>query len=1073
MLTLITATAWAQSRTISGKITSAEDGSVLPGVNVVLKGTSNGIVTDATGSYKLIVPSANSTIVFSFIGFKSVEEPVNGRSVINLALTAETTQLSEFVVTAQGIIKTRNELSYAAQTVSGESISNTRDANFVNALSGKVAGVQIQKNNSLGGSTGIVIRGWKSLNGSNQALFVVDGVPIDNSTNNASRTSRGTAGYDYGNAGADINADDIESTTILKGPAATALYGSRASNGVVFITTKKGRKKGLGVTVNTSVTFSNADKSTFPSYQKQYGGGYGKYYGPTKNGYFDQADVDGDGKLDNIVPTYEDASVGAPFDPNLLVYQWNAFGDPTSPTYRKATPWVGAANDPFSYFQQGVTTNNSVTIDGGNDKGYFKLGYTLNSDKGIQPNSHLKKDFLNFSASYEIIKKLTATASINFTNVEGRSRYAQGYGGNNAISSFREWWEVNVDLKEQEAAYKRTGQNITWNWASGLPNRTSIIYWDNPYFAVYENVPNDSRLRYLGYTRLDYKITDWLNAMGRVSLDSYTQNQEERTAVGSIVYPAGRYIRRDLTFKEYNYDFLLTANKNLSANLSAKAAAGINIRKTMQNGVSSQTNGGLVVPKIYALSNSVNPIEAPNERDYYSNKQVNGYFADAEVGYKEFIYLNASFRRDVASSLPIGSNAYNYGQLSTSFVFSKFVPDNSVFTYGKLRLNYAEVGADAPFNALTDLYDKPTAFGAIPLFSVPNTKNNNNLKPERTKSYEAGIETSFLNGRIGLDVTYFNSQSVDQIIPVTVSTATGYNSKYVNAGVLENKGLEVSLTGTPVKLGAFKWDVSLNWTRIRNKVAKLYDNVTNFALPNGDFQASGSSNAPLGKSYGTLYGTDYIYTNGQPTVDATTGRYLRTTTTTNEIGNINPKWTGGLQNTFTYKNVSLGFLLDAKQGGDILSIDMYYGLATGLYQESVGTNELGKAVRSPVSEGGGILLPGVNPDGNPNQTRLNMLDYPLAGTLSIGPTHRYVYDASYLKLREVLLTYSLPTALITKLEPLRSLSLSVVGRNLWIIHKNIPYADPEDNLGAGNIQGVQVGSLPNVRTLGFNIKATF
>jgi hypothetical protein len=256
-------------------------------------------------------------------------------------------------------------------------------------------------------------------------------------------------------------------------------------------------------------------------------------------------------------------------------------------------------------------------------------------------------------------------------------------------------------------------------------------------------------------------------------------------------------------------------------------------------------------------------------------------------------------------------------------------------------------------------------------------------------------------------------------------------------------------------------------------VAKLYDNVTNFALPNGDFQASGSTNAPLGKSYGTLYGTDYIYTNGQPTVDATTGRYLRTTTTTNEIGNINPKWTGGLQNTFTYKNVSFGFLLDAKKGGDILSIDMYYGLATGLYEESAGVNELGKLVRSPVSEGGGILLSGVNPDGNVNKTRLNMLDYPQAGTLTIGPTHRYVYDASYVKLREVLLTYSLPASLMSKLDPLRSLSVSVVGRNLWIIHKNIPYADPEDNLGAGNIQGVQVGSLPNVRTLGFNIKATF
>lgn len=1072
MVMLLSNYALAQNFTVSGKVTSADDGSVLPGVNVVLKGTSSGIVTDAEGNYKLVVPSSKGTLVFSFIGHKTIEEPINGRSVLNVGLVSDTKQLTEVVVTAQGILKTRNELSYAAQTVSGDMISNTRDANFVNALSGKVAGVQIQKNNGLGGSTGIIIRGWKSLNGSNQALFVVDGVPIDNSTNNASRTSRGTAGYDYGNAAADINPDDIENTTILKGPAATALYGSRASNGVVFITTKKGRKKGLGVTLNTGVTFSNADRSTFPNYQHQYGGGYGKYYGPTGNGYFDQADVDGDGKPDNIVPTYEDASVGAPFDPNLLVYQWNAFGDPTSPTYKKATPWVAAANDPFSYFEQGITTNNNITIDGGSDKGFFKLGYTLNKDKGIQPNSHLKKDYLNFSGSYEIVKRLTATASINFTNVEGRGRYAQGYGGNNNISSFREWWEMNVDIKEQEAAYKRTGQNITWNWASGLPAKTGIIYWDNPYFAAYENAPKDNRLRYLGYVKLDYKITDWLNLMGRASLDSYSQIQEEPTAVGSIVYKAGRYVRRDLTFKEYNYDALLTGNKTFGT-LAVKGALGINIRQTQQNGVSSQTNGGLVVPKIYALSNSVNPIEAPNEKDFYLNKQVNGYYADAEVGYKDFIFLNGSFRRDVASTLPVGNNAYNYGQISTSFVFSKFVAENPIFTFGKLRLNYAEVGADAPFNALSDLYDKPTAFGAIPLFSVPSTKNNDKLRPERTKSYEAGIETSFLDGRIGLDVTYFNSQSVDQIIPVTVSTATGYNSKYVNAGTLENKGIEVSLSGTPVRVGGFKWDVNLNWTRIRNKVVKLYDNVTNFALPNGDFQASGSSNAPLGKSYGTLYGTDYIYTNGQRTVDATTGRYLRTTTTTNEIGNINPKWTGGLQNTFTYKNVSLGFLLDAKKGGDILSIDMYYGLATGLYQESAGLNELGKPVRSAVSEGGGILLPGVNPDGNVNKTRLNMLDYPLAGTQTIAPTHQFVYDASYLKLREVVFTYSLPAVLVARLEPLRSISVSAVGRNLWIIHKNIPYADPEDNLGAGNIQGVQVGSLPNVRTMGFNIKATF
>jgi TonB-linked SusC/RagA family outer membrane protein len=1063
----------AQNRTVSGKLTSAEDGSGLPGVNVLVKGTTIGTVSDAEGKYTLSVPPEGSVLVFSFIGLATQEVEIGDRSSVDVQMNQDTKQLSEVIVTAQGILKSKNELSYAAQTVSGDNISSTRDANIVNSLSGKVAGVQIQKNNSMGGSTAIIIRGWKSLNGSNQALFVVDGVPIDNSTNNASRTSRGTAGYDFGNAAADINPDDIESTTVLKGPAATALYGSRASNGVVYITTKKGRKKGLGVTLNTGVTFGFADKSTLPEYQKEYGGGYGKYYGPTKDGYFDEADVDGDGTADFIVPTYEDASVGAPFDPNLMVYQWNAFGDPTSPTYMQATPWVAAKNDPNEYYETAVTYNNSIMIDGGGEKGFFKLGYTRSEENGIQPNSKLQKDYLNFSASYEVVKKLTASAAINFSSVGGRGRYAIGYGGNNNISSFRQWWQMNVDVKELESAYFRTRENITWNWSSGLPTSTGLIYWDNPYFAAYENYTTDDRLRYLGYVKLDYKITNWLNAMGRISLDTYDQLQEERTAVGSINFPAGEYIRRNLSFKEYNYDLLLTANKNLSDAISVKGALGINIRRTKQDGVSSQTNGGLVVPKIYALSNSVNPIEAPNEKDYYLDKQVNGVFADAEIGYKEFLFVNGSFRRDKSSTLPEGSNAYNYGQISTSFVFTKFIPDNPTLTFGKLRFNYAEVGADAPFNALADQYDKPTGFGSVPLFSVPGTKNNDALKPERTKSYEGGIELTFFDGRLGFDATYFDSKSVDQIIPVSVSTGTGYNSKYVNAGTLQNKGIELTLTATPLKSEYFKWDVSVNWTRIRNKVVELYADVKNFTLPNGDFQASGSSNAPLGGSYGTLYGTDYIYTNGQRTVDATTGRYLRTSTATNEIGNINPDWTGGIQNTFSYKDVSLSFLIDAKHGGDVLSIDMYYGLATGLYKETAGLNELGKPVRSSVDEDGGILLPGVNPDGNVNQTRLNMLDYPMNGTQTTGPTHKYVYDASYVKLREVLITYNLPSSIISKLSPLRSVSLSAVGRNLWIIHKNLPYADPEDNLGAGNIQGVQVGSLPNVRTIGFNVKATF
>ena len=1062
----------AQDRTVSGTITAVDDGSTLPGVNVVVKGTTNGTVSDTEGKYTLSV-SPGAVLVFSFIGLATEEVPVGDRTSIDISMKADVEQLTEVVVTAQGILKTRNELSYAAQTVSGDNLSNSRDGNFMNALSGKVAGVQIQKNNSMGGSTNVVIRGFKSLTQSNQALFVVDGVPIDNSTNNATNTDRGTAGYDFGNAGADINPDDIESTTILKGPAATALYGSRASNGVIYITTKKGRKKGLGVTLNTGVQFGTVDKSTMPKYQKEYGAGYGQYYGPGGDGYFDEADVDGDGTADFIVPTYEDASVGAPFDPNLMVYQWNAFGDPTSPTYLQKTPWVGAKNDPTDFFETAVTYNNSITIDGGGEKGFFKLGYTRNEENGIQPNSKLLKNYINFSASYEITKKLRATAAINFTDQKGRGRYAIGYGGNNNISSFREWWQANVDVKDLEAAYNRTKQNITWNWSSGLPASTGLIYWDNPYFANYENYSNDSRLRYLSYAKLDYQITDWLTAMGRVSLDSYDQIQEERTAVGSIVLPAGEYFRRNRSFKEFNYDFLLTANTKLGTNFSLKGSAGINIRRTTITGVNAQTNGGLTVPKIYALSNSINPIEAPTE--IYSDKQVNGFFGDAEVGYKNFLFLNGSVRNDISSTLPKGNNSYVYFQGSTSFVFSELIPANPILTYGKIRANYAEVGADAPFNALADQYDKPTAFGSAPLFSMPGTKNNDKLVPERTKSYELGAELNFFDSRVGLDVNYFDSKTVDQIIPVAVSLSTGYNSKYVNAGTMQNKGWEVTLHGTPLIISDFKWDVSVNWTRIRNKITELYGDVTNLTL--ASFQASGSSNAPLNGTFGTIYGTDYIFTNGERTVNATTGRYLRTSTVTNPIGSIQPDWTGGIQNTFSYKDLALSFLVDAKHGGDVLSIDMYYGLATGLYQESVGLNELGNPIRSPRTDenkgGGGILLEGVNPDGAVNQTRLNMLDYPMAGTQTVGPTAKYVYDASYVKLREVLITYSLPSSLMARLAPLRTLSVSAVGRNLWIIHKNLPYADPEDNLGAGNVQGVQVGSLPNIRTLGFNVKASF
>lgn len=1057
---MMSSLAWAQEKTITGTVTD-DTGGGLPGVNVLLKGSSIGTVTDITGRYTITVPESGAILVFSFIGLQTQEIQVNERTTVDVRMASDVQQLSEVVVTAQGIERTKNELSYAAQKVNGEDINRSRDANFVNALSGKVSGVQIQRNNAMGGSTNVVIRGNKSLTGNNQALFVVDGVPIDNSNTNSSDQVTGRGGYDYGNYAADINPDDIESINVLKGAAATALYGSRAANGVVMISTKKGSRRGLGISLNSGVTVGAVDKSTFPKYQDKYGGGYGAYY-ESPDGYFLYRDINGDGVKDLVTPTSEDASYGGAFDPNRMVYQWDAF-DPTSPNYLKPRPWVAAKNTPIKFLQTPVSTVNSIILDGGAEKGYYKLGYTRNDEKGLLPNSKLTKDFVNFSASYTIVEKLTASAAINFTKTTGVGRYGTGYDDKNVMTNFRQWWQTNVDVREQKDAYFRTKKNITWNWAD--PSNLTPIYWNNPYWVRHENYENDNRSRYFGNIRLDYKIADWISLMGRISLDSYDEVQEERVAIGSV--GVSGYNRFNRSFRETNYDLLLNIDRKLSDNFTLKGAVGTNIRRTTVQSIFASTNGGLVVDRFYALTNSRNALTPPSEN--FSDLEVDGIYATASLGLRNFLFLDLALRRDQASSLPASNNTFYYPSISTSFVFSELMGSNPVLTGAKLRLNYAEVGNTAPTSSLRDYFDKPTPFGTATLFSVPGTKNNANLQPERTKSYEAGLEMTFFDGRAGFDVTYYRQNTVDQIIPVSISTATGYNAKYINAGDVQNQGIELTAYGSPVKTGPFTWTMNVNWTRNRNKVKELFE-IDNLQL--ASLQGGVSINAALNQPYGTIRGSNFVYSeNGEKTVDAT-GHYLISATSNEIIGNVNPKWIGGVTNTFKYKNFTLSFLIDVKHGGDVFSLDMYYGLATGLYPETAGTNDLGNPVRDRVGDGGGVVLPGVKEDGSANDIRVSARNYGLYG-YAYNPAAAFVYDASYVKLREASLTYSFPTNVMERLRPLRGIDISLLGRNLWIIHKNLPYADPEDNMSSGNIQGYQVGSYPNVRTTGLNVRVRF
>jgi len=1065
---------YAQDRTITGRITSAEDGSPLPGVNVVVRGTTNGTVTDVNGKYTITAP-AGSTLVFSFIGLKSQEIAIGERSALDVSMDQDAQQLTEVLVTAQGIEKTKNELAYSAQKVDGSAVSQTRDNNFVNALSGKVAGVQITRPNSMGGSTNVVIRGNKSLTGNNQALFVVDGVPIDNSNTNNATQQQGQGGYDYGNAAADINPDDIESINVLKGAAASALYGSRASNGVVMITTKKGRGvKGVGVTFNGGVNVGTVDKSTFIKYQNKYGQGYGNYY-EDDSGFFLSRDVNGDGVRDLVTPTSEDASWGAPFDPNKQVYLWDAF-DPASPYYKKSHPFVAAKNDPSKMFKHSVQQSYSVMLDGSSEKGYYKLGYSTNRETGILPNSTLKKDFVNFGSSYKITDKLTATASVNFSNQRGNGRYGTGYNDTNLMTNFRQWWATTTDIKDQEAAYFRNHKNITWNWAD--PDETKPIYWDNPYFTRWENYEDDNRLRYFGYTSLNYKLTNWIDVTGRISLDTYNEFQEERQAMGSVT--TSQYSRFNRRFKEYNYDLMVNFNKELNENFTIKGIVGGNIRRTRIESISASTNGGLVVDRYYAIENTKNPIIAPTE--IQSDLGVDGIYANASIGYKELLFLDLTGRRDKASSLPKANNVYYYPSASLSFVFSELMKDATWMNNGKFRINYAEVGNTAPAQSLKDVYDKPTAFGTVTLFSAQSTKNNPNLKPERTKSFETGLEMSFVEDRVGFDVTYYRQNTVDQIVPAAVSRASGYDAKFINAGEVRNQGFEVTLYAIPVQIGAFSWKVNVNWTRNRNMVLSLAQGIN--ALQLNSFQNGVTIDAAVGNPYGVIRGTDYVYNDkGQKMIDdsdpennANYGHYLKSAASNIIVGNVNPDWIGGIQNTFKYKGLSLSFLIDTKHGGSVYSLDMAYGLSGGLYPETAGNNQMGHPLRNSLADGGGWIFDGVLSDGTKNNIVVDASAQNGYGTFGTdyNPTRAFVYDASFVKLREVVFSYSLPQSIVARLAPFRGIDVSLVGRNLWIIHKNLPYSDPEDGLGSGNAtNGFQSGAYPNVRNMGFNVRFKF
>lgn len=973
--------------------------------------------------------------------------------------TARVQDIEGVVVTALGIKREKKSLTYSTQEIKGDALSSgtTNTGNIASQLSGKVAGLQVNTNNNFGGSSNLVIRGYKSLKGGGP-LIVIDGSPVSNSS---------LSGFlDYGNYLSDINQADIESINVLKGAAASALYGERGLNGVILITTKTGKGKSdkeWGVTLSSSTNMGFIDKSTFPTYQSMYGGGYAPQFtfGSEYTNYND------------------DASLGPRYDGHPVFF-WDSF-DPNSVNFGQKRPYQAASSTPADFFEKSTNYTNTVSLQKAGDKSNFLLNYTNQIQTGILPNSDLNKNTLSTKFNFDFTDKLSADiySSLTLQNTTGRNE--TGYSDNLA-SLFRQWWNVDSDIDALRLAYRNSGQNITWN--RNAPDDATPAYWNNPYYQRYESFNSDRRTRSFSTASLNYKFSKNISATAKLSYDDISMLLEQRVAEGSVPQNFGAsgqavssgYSKQNIHNSETNFDLFASYQFDITDKLDLSGLVGGNVRRNRAESDYVSTEGGLTVPGLYAIGNSIAPILATSEN--LSTTATAGVFATASLGYNDTFFLDGTYRVDKSSTLPKENNAYGYGSVAGSVVLSSFVKQDWL-SFWKIRGNYAVVGGTASPYSLINTYSNLGGYGGTVLFDTANTRANPELKPERSKEVELGMEMQFFKRRLGFDVTVYNSQTTNQIINLPVSVATGYSATVFNAGRIDNKGIEVSLNATPLKSQDFSWDITANFAKNENKVVELENGVDNYLI--SSYQGGVQLVAAVGQAFGALYGTDYVYVNDQRVVTspsaAGVGGGLWAKSDKKVIGNVTPDWTGGVRNSFSYKGISMSFLIDVQQGGDTFSTDMLYGQSGGLYSTTTDAQ-----FRDPKN----VVLPGVYANGSTNVTPIggfnaagnrvrnvnNYYSYQPNG-YNNAPNSEFIYDTSYVKLREASIAYSLPKNILSGTY-VKEVTLSLVGRNLWIIHKNTPFVDPEAGVGGGlRSRGNSIGILPTTRDIGFNVTLKF
>jgi TonB-linked SusC/RagA family outer membrane protein len=1036
----------AQERMVSGRVTSTEDGSPLPGVNVVIRGTSSGTVTDAEGYYQLNVPSGGEALIFSFIGLQTREVPIGDRSTVDVNLSLDVTQLNEVVVTAGGIEQNKRDLGYAIQSVNSDAVVESRQSNLINGLSGKAAGVQVTSSaGTPGAAAQIRIRGGSSISGNNDPLFVIDGIPVDNSS-----TGGTVDGVNQSNRLVDFNPNDVESITVLKGPAATVQYGIRGSNGVVIVTTKKGaRKQKASISFSSTTTIERVNK--LPEMQTAWAQGRnGIYLGPST------------GEATSWGPAISDLV----FIPgSTSIYDKNgALG--LASDHPGGAP-AKAYDNTNTFFEDGITRDNFISISGGNEKStvYVSGGY-LNQN-GIVPNSTFERYSFKVNADTKVSEKITVGAGGAYTQ-SGGQRIQQGsnlsgtmlgllrtpptFDNSNGFS----------DPANSPGAYTQPGVPAT---DQDNYQRSYRFNYDNPYWVVNKAPYRDNVNRFVGSLNATYKATEWLSITGRSGADYFSDFRKEVFDMGSKTNPVGGMNQNQISNYQVNHDLFANLEKTFNK-LQVFATVGYNYF-SLNRDRHRQVSTAMTIPAFFDISNFATTVNT----NFLTRKQVHGAYGEARLTWNEMVFLNFSARNDWSSTLPKENNSIFYPSVSLGLdVTQAFIPNSQKVNYLKIRTSYGSVGNDAPVY-VTDNYFARFAFvdgftdGLVaPIrgqnaFVTNGILGNPNLKPELTSTLELGVDGSFFGDRLTLDYTYYSTQNNDLILPATIAASSGYYQTIVNTGTIERTGHEVVLGGTPVKLGnGFTWDVSINFTKYEAIVKELFAD-----LDRTQAGFSGFVNyAVKGEAFPSFYGTRFLRDdNGKVVVDGTTGLPIQDDTD-GALGSPIPDWQAGVRNTFSYKGFSLSALVDIKQGG--LVWNGTKGVLRG-FGVSAYTNDRTTTTIYPNS---------VKEDGTPN-------DIPIAlGGQTFNRNYGFtgldelnLEDGSYVRLRELSIGYNFPVSIVQKTKILTGASLSLVARNLFLI-TDYTGIDPETNLtGSSNDFGEDYFNMPNTKSIGFNVTLKF